>query len=163
MNEILREVGKIYRCLNSLGNIEFKKFDLAKGQFSYLVRICENPGIIQERIAELLYVDRTTTARGIQKLEKSGFISRRNDPENKKVLLLYPTEKGMKLYEILHDEEIYSNQTALHNISTDEQKTLLELLEKMRCNLEPDWNHVKKGGQREYLKKHQDLEGIDSI
>jgi DNA-binding MarR family transcriptional regulator len=153
MKEILREIGKIYRCLDSISNIEFKQFNLAKGQYVYLIRICENPGIIQERVAEILKVDRTTASRSIQKLEQSGFIRKENDSENKKVLLLFPTEKGQEVYEILQEEETYSNKIALQNISVEEEKTLLILLEKIRTSLEPDWNLVKKGGQRQYLKK----------
>lgn len=153
MKEILREIGKIYRCLDSISNIEFKQFDLAKGQYAYLVRVCENPGIIQERVAEMLKVDRATASRAIQKLEQSGFINKENDPVNKKVLLLFPTKKGQEVYEILREEENYTNETALQNISVEEQKTLLKLLENMRTCLEPDWTLVKKGGQRQYLKK----------
>ncbi len=153
MKEILREIGKIYRCLDSISNIEFKQFDLAKGQYAYLVRICENPGIIQERIAEMLKVDRTTASRAIQKLQQSGFISKESSPENKKVLLLFPTKKGQEVYEILLEEENYSNKIALRNISVKDQKTLLRLLENIRTCLEPDWTLVKKGGQRQYLKK----------
>lgn len=153
MKEILREIGKIYRCLDSISNIEFKQFDLAKGQYAYLVRICENPGIIQERVSEMLKVDRATASRAIQKLEQSGFISKENAPKNKKVLLLFPTKKGQEVYEILHEEEKYSNKVALQDISKEEQKLLLTLLKKIRTCLEPDWTLVKKGGQRQYLEK----------
>ena len=74
MKEILREIGMIARALDSISNIEFKEYDLTKGQYLYLVRICENPGIIQEKVAELIKVDRTTAARAIKKLEMNGFI-----------------------------------------------------------------------------------------
>jgi DNA-binding MarR family transcriptional regulator len=51
----------------------------------YLVRICENPGIIQEKLAEMIKVDRTTAARAIKKLEIQGLIEKKNDEENKKL------------------------------------------------------------------------------
>ncbi|MDQ0859004.1 hypothetical protein QFZ72_002483 [Bacillus sp. V2I10] len=51
MKEILREIGMIARALDSISNIEFKEYDLTKGQYLYLIRICENPGIIQEKLA----------------------------------------------------------------------------------------------------------------
>ncbi|CEE00110.1 hypothetical protein B4064_3712 [Caldibacillus thermoamylovorans] len=38
MKEILREIGMIARALGSISNIEFKEFDLTKGQYLYLVR-----------------------------------------------------------------------------------------------------------------------------
>ncbi|OAA92163.1 MarR family winged helix-turn-helix transcriptional regulator [Clostridium ljungdahlii] len=121
--------------------------------YAYLVRICKNPGIIQERVSEILKVDRATASRAIQKLERSGFISKKNDPNNRKISLLFPTKKGQEVYEILHEEEKYSSKVSLQDISREDQKVLLTLLKKMRTSLEPDWALVKKGGQREYLKK----------
>ena len=50
VKDILRPIGVIARSLDSIANIEFKKFDLTRGQYLYLVRIAENPGIIQERL-----------------------------------------------------------------------------------------------------------------
>ena len=76
MAEILRDIGMIARALDSISNIEFKEVDLTRGQYLYLVRICENPGIIQEKLAEMIKVDRTTTARAIKKLESNGKIGR---------------------------------------------------------------------------------------
>ena len=94
MKEILREIGMIARALDSISNIEFKEYDLTKGQYLYLVRICENPGIIQEKLAEMIKVDRTTAARAIKKLEINGFIEKKEDKHNKKIKKLFPTEKG---------------------------------------------------------------------
>ncbi len=85
MKEILREVGMIARALDSISNIEFKEYNLTKGQYLYLVRICENPGIIQEKLAEMIKVDRTTAARAIKKLEMNGFIEKVDDEHNKKI------------------------------------------------------------------------------
>jgi len=79
MKEILREIGMIARALDSISNIEFKEFELTKGQYLYLVRICENRGIIQEKLAEMIKVDRTTAARAVQKLEINGFIEKKGD------------------------------------------------------------------------------------
>ncbi|MGL4570583.1 MAG: MarR family transcriptional regulator [Clostridium sp.] len=69
MKEILREIGTIARALDSISNIEFKDLELTKGQYLYLVRICENQGIIQEKLADIIKIDRTTTSRAIKKLE----------------------------------------------------------------------------------------------
>ena len=53
VEDILRDIGVIAGALDSISNIEFKEIDLTKGQFIYLTRICENPGIIQEKLAEM--------------------------------------------------------------------------------------------------------------
>ncbi|MFD4419868.1 MarR family transcriptional regulator, partial [Bacillus safensis] len=94
MKEILREIGMIARALDSISNIEFKEHDLTKGQYLYQVRICENPGIIQEKLVEMIKVDRTTASRAIKKLEMNCIIEKKDDKHNKKIKKLFPTEKG---------------------------------------------------------------------
>jgi len=150
MQEILREIGMIARSLESISNIEFKEYDLTKGQYLYLVRICENPGIIQEKLADMIKVDRTTAARAIQKLEMNGFIEKKSDLHNKKIKRLYPSEKGEYIYPFIIKEHEHSNRVALHGLSNREAETVFFLLKKIRENIEKDWELVKKGVKRNY-------------
>ncbi|WP_018930339.1 MarR family winged helix-turn-helix transcriptional regulator [Gracilibacillus lacisalsi] len=150
MKEILREIGMIARALDSISNIEFKEFDLTKGQYLYLVRICENPGVIQEKLAEMIKVDRTTAARAIKKLELNGFIEKRADNHNKKIKKLFPTTKGENVYPFIKRENDYSNTIALNGFSEKEIDTIYNLLQRVRENIEKDWEFVKKGNKREY-------------
>ena len=150
MKEILREIGMIARALDSISNIEFKEYDLTKGQYLYLVRICENPGIIQEKLAEMIMVDRTTAARAIKKLEMSGFIEKKDDQQNKKIKKLFPTEKGNNVYPFIRRENDYSNMVALDGFSDREVETMFNLLQRVRKNIEIDWEFVKKGNKRNY-------------
>ncbi|NWQ42808.1 winged helix-turn-helix transcriptional regulator [Bacillus sp. EB106-08-02-XG196] len=150
MKEILREIGMIARALDSISNIEFKELELTKGQYLYLVRICENPGIIQEKVAEMIKVDRTTAARAIQKLEMNGFIEKKDDQHNKKIKKLFPTEKGKTVYPFIKREHNYSNTVALEGFSEREIDTIFNLLQRVRKNIEKDWEHVKKGNKRNY-------------
>jgi len=150
MEEILREIGMIARALDSISNIEFKEYDLTKGQYLYLVRICENPGIIQEKLAEMIKVDRTTAARAIKKLETNGFIEKKEDDQNKKIKKLFPTEKGKTIFPIIKRENNHSNRVALAGFSESEAETIFQLLQRVRKNVEVDWEFVKKGNKREY-------------
>jgi DNA-binding MarR family transcriptional regulator len=150
MKDILREIGMIARALDSISNIEFKSYDLTKGQYLYLVRICENPGIIQEKLAEMIKVDRTTAARAIKKLEINGFIEKRDDQHNQKIKKLYPTEKGKQVYPFIKNENDYSNSVALDGFSEKEVETIFNLLQRVRKNIEKDWEFVKKGNKRDY-------------
>ena len=150
MKEILREIGIIARALDSISNIEFKEHDLTKGQYLYLVRICENPGMIQEKLAEMIKVDRTTAARAIKKLEINGFIEKKEDKHNKKIKKLFPTEKGKSIYPFIKRENDYSNTVALEGLSEREVETISDLLQRVRKNVEKDWEFVKKGNKRNY-------------
>ena len=150
MAEILREIGMIARALDSIANIEFKEFDLTRRQYLYLIRICENPGIIQEKLAEMIKVDRTTASRAIKKLEANGFIEKRIDSANRKIKRIFPTEKGNEISPNISRENEHSERVALQGLSEDESALLLGLLQKVRKNVEGDWEYVKKGNKRNY-------------
>ena len=131
MKEILREIGMIARALDSISNIEFKEYELTKGQYLYLVRICENPGIIQEKLSEMIKVDRTTAARAIKKLEINGFIEKKEDESNKK-LKTFPDRKRKNVYPFIKRENDYSNTVALEGFSETEAETISNLLQRVR-------------------------------
>lgn len=63
MDRIIEEIKVIARCLDTLNNIVYKDLNLSRGQYLYLIQICEHPGMIQEKIAEVIKVDRTTAVR----------------------------------------------------------------------------------------------------
>lgn len=150
MNDVLREIGMIARALDAISNIEFKQVQLTKGQYLYIVRIFEREGIFPDQLAELIKVDRTTAARAIQKLEKNGFIEKKDDPHNKKIKRLYTTEKGKAIYPFIRRENDFSNEMALRGLSEAERETLLHVLQRIRENVDLDWHEVKAGNRRNY-------------
>ena len=106
--------------------------DLARGQYLYLVRIGEQPGIIQEELSDLLKVDRSTVARSVKKLADKGLIRELTDPSNQKIKKWILTEKGQALYPFILAEHAYSEKTALKGFSKPEILQLEEWLAKMR-------------------------------
>lgn len=150
MNDILRDIGTIARSLDAIANIEFKEINLSKGQYLYLVRIYENEGIIPERLAELIKVDRTTLSRAIKKLEMNGLITRKTDANNKKIRHLFSTEAGKKAAQFILRENNHSTEVALKNFEATDIEHLSRLLDKMKQNIEDDYNDVKNGIKRLY-------------
>lgn len=150
MSEVLREIGSIARALDGISNLEFKELDLTKGQYLYLVRIQENPGIIPEHLAQLLRVDASTCSRALQKLTKQGFIEKHQLAHNKKNQILYVTAKGQEAADFIQRENRYSEKQALAGLTTDEIATLTGFLQHIRENIDKDWQLVKKGQHREY-------------
>ena len=147
---VLREIGIIARALDSIANIEFRDIELARGQYLYLVRIAENPGIIQEELSELLKVDRSTVARSVKKLEAKGLVQQKAAKDNKKNKEWFVTETGEKLYPFILAENDYSEETSLQGFSQVEVKALEKMLVRVRENITGDWEAVKKGQKRNY-------------
>ncbi|ATH62995.1 DNA-binding MarR family transcriptional regulator [Staphylococcus pasteuri] len=150
MQVILRDIGIIARALDSISNIEFKDLKLSKGQFIYLVRICENPGMIQEQLVDMLKIDRATASRSIKNLEKNNFIYKTYNENNKKNKLLYPTEKGQNLYPFIIRENNHSNEVALEGFNNKEIDELSKMLNRVKHNISEDWKNVKNGNKRIY-------------
>ena len=69
---------------------------------------------------------------------------------NKKIKKLFPTEKGKNVYPFIRSENDYSNMVALEGFSEKEVDTIFNLLQRVRKNIEIDWEFVKKGNKRNY-------------
>ena len=154
---ILREIGIIARALDSIANIEFRDLDLARGQYLYLVRIAEQPGMIQEELSELLKVDRSTVARSVKRLEERGMIQQRPRGENLKTKEWELTEKGKQIYPFILGEHLYSETTALKGFSKEEVAQLEEYLIRVRENITiPKYETLTKDIQNALEEKERE-------
>lgn len=140
---ILREIGMLSRCIHSLSDLKFKKIDLQKGQFVFLTRICENNGINQIDLSNLLKVDKSTTTKAIQKLIEAGYIDKKKDDIDKRMWRLYPKEKALNAYELIIEEENKNIQICFNNFSQQEKNSVYELVKKMGGNIEGNWKEIR--------------------
>lgn len=150
MQDSLRAIGVIARALDSIANIEFRDVNLTRGQYLYVVRIAEQPGIIQEQLVNQLKIDRATVARSVNKLVQQQLVVKRPDPHNAKASLLFLTDAGKTAYGLIHRENEYSLRMAQSGMSATDIATLERLLNQMSTNVNGDWQLVKNGGKRQY-------------
>nr|WP_081449319.1 MarR family transcriptional regulator [Clostridium carboxidivorans] len=140
---ILREIGALSRCINSISDLKFKEIHLQKGQFTFLTRICENQGINQIDLSNLLKVDKTTTTKAIQKLIEAGYIDKKRDDIDKRMWRLYPKEKALEVYTFIIEEENRNIEVCFKNFNSEEKELVNKLVKKMRENIESDWKEIK--------------------
>ena len=62
-----------------------------------LIDVCEQPGISQDRLAQLIGIDKSNVARQVAVLEEQGLLLRKSCGEDKRVLRLHPTQKTLEL------------------------------------------------------------------
>lgn len=142
-NYILREIGTLSRCIHSICDIKFKELNIQKGQFIFLTRICENPGVNLVDLSTLLKVDKTTTTKAIQKLITEDFIYKERDAEDKRMWRLFPKAKALNAYEEIIEEENRNIDICFNNFSVEEKNTVYELVKKMSENIEDHWKETK--------------------
>jgi DNA-binding MarR family transcriptional regulator len=140
---ILREIGMMARCIQSISDINFKELHLQKGQYIYLTRICENPGITLIDLSTMLKVDKSSATKAIPKLEEAGYISKQRDESDKRLWRLYPESTGLKVYEAVIREENRNISVCFENFSDEEKAAALNIVSRMRENIEEDWKEIK--------------------
>lgn len=88
-------------------------------------------GLRQKAIAEEMHIGPSSTSEFIDKLEQTGYIDRRPDPDDGRATRIYLTEKGKaRAYEL--EDERKERFAALFTALTDEEKEqLLALLDKL--------------------------------
>jgi len=153
---ILREIGMIARCVNTIADAEYKRFNLEKGQFLYVVRVCEYPGINQETLSDMLKVDRSTTAKAVGKLIKQGYMRKERSEKDKRSYKLFPTPRARQAFSVLRGVEDKAAASALRDYSDDERMMILTLLAKMRKNVEYDWELMKSNKRKHNTESYED-------
>ncbi|MDB0438695.1 MarR family winged helix-turn-helix transcriptional regulator [Clostridioides difficile] len=143
-SNILREVGTLSRAVNSINDMKYKELKLQKGQFTFLTRICENPGINLVELSNVLKVDKATTTKAIQKLIKAGYVDKKQDEFDKRGYNLTPTNKSLEVYELIIEEENRSIEICFNKFTDEEKQTANNIIEKMRKNIEEEWFKVKR-------------------
>lgn len=109
---IFREIDNLARHINNTYESIFKKYGLHRGQFAFISRIVENKSINLKELAKTIRVDKTTVTKAIQKLEDSGYINKKIDLIDNRMIHLTPTEQGIKIYE----EIIAEKNSLLHTV-----------------------------------------------
>ncbi|GKU27443.1 MarR family transcriptional regulator [Clostridium folliculivorans] len=136
---VLRFLGTIYRATNSKADYKYKQFDLQKGQYMFLTRICENPGINFVDLSNMLKVDKTTTTKAVHKLIEIGYLNKEQDEKDKREYKLNPSKKGLEVYEFILEEERKQLEISLKGFSEEEKRLATELIVRMSDNIEEYW------------------------
>jgi DNA-binding MarR family transcriptional regulator len=142
-NKILREVGMLARCIQSISDIKFRELKLQRGQFIFLTRICESPGINLIELSNLLKVDKATTTKAIQKLIEENYVLRERKSADKRMWHLSPSPKAKEIYSYIIQEENHNIESCFSGFSTEEKDIVYQLLKRMRENIEHDWKELK--------------------
>lgn len=127
------------RLLATLQKIEFRKkldkLNLHIGQPMMLQEIMENPGITQYELSLKTHVTPASIATSTKRMEKMGYLTKEEDPNNLRCKRLYITELGRNLA-LESRKEIAEIDTKLFKGITDEElEVLINIYDKLIINL----------------------------
>jgi DNA-binding MarR family transcriptional regulator len=116
---------------------QLKKLNMTFSQFRTLMVLSQKDNITQREFADRIDTDTTTVMVLCDSLEKRGWLIRMPDAADRRVNRLFVTDNGKKVFSqaLPLIQKIY-NDCALNNISTDELKTAIPVLEKLFLNID---------------------------
>ena len=82
-------------------------------------------------LANKLGLDTSTLTRNIQKLEKLSLVRRKQDRNDKRILVVYLTDKGRGRVEKIEESLLDLNFSMMKYIDLDDQENIPEMLEKL--------------------------------
>ena len=88
-------------------------------------------GISMSGLANKLGLDTSTLTRNIQKLEKLDLVRRKQDRNDKRILVVYLSDKGRGKVEKIEESLLDLNFSMMKYIDLDEQENIPEMLEKL--------------------------------
>lgn len=126
---------QIHRAHRSRAEAALHELGLHTGQEMLLLRLWNEEGLTQSELVDQLCVEPPTVTKTLHRLEKAGYVERRQDPEDARVSRVYLTPKGRSLEapvkKIWEDLEALTQQ----GLSEVEKALLRRLLDQISNNI----------------------------
>lgn len=127
MNDVVRlpkYMAMISRLSSQYINITLSDYEINYTQFIILMTLYREEGIIQDKLVDVLYIDKGAVTRAIKDLVDKGYVLRKTDNLDKRAKKIYITKKAV---DIKNDLINNANNWNLHLTKGigDEEKVLL--------------------------------------
>ncbi len=124
LSRVMRKVHRYYES-------SFSQYGITPAQFYVLSAVWENDGVKFKDLAKSLEMDGSTLTSILDRLVRQDLLERRDDPEDRRSLLVFLTEKaGQSIAEITCLAEKL-NQEIKERFSNEEFATFEKVLEKL--------------------------------
>ncbi len=94
-------IGIISRKIAKYYNRRLAPYGLTAQHFFILVYLWEKDGVKSKDIQELLALESASLTGHIDRMEKAGLVKREHDPDDRRAIRIYLTEKGKEMEAVL--------------------------------------------------------------
>jgi len=125
---VLHRIGQTYIAS------ELEPLRIGKGQHTFLAALFHRDGISQGELARILQMDKGAVAHALLKLERAGYVRRQTDHLDRRVNLVYLTDKARGIEAHLFSVLASWTDTLAAGFSDEERSQTLSLLQRMSDN-----------------------------
>lgn len=140
MNTKIEDIYEIFKTISLLSyKINYNKLEkigLYPGQPILIEKIYENEGISQRELSDVSFKKPATITTMINKLEINGYIKRKSDVNDKRIIKLYLTDLGKEKYYEMKKLKKSIGNIYFSNMTDEEISNMYNLLLKIKDNLE---------------------------
>jgi len=95
--DLLTTIVTLARLIRTEADRRARAHGMSRAQWTILIRLQAQPGLLQKELAEILEVEPITVARLIDRLEARGMVERRSDPADRRCWRLHLGEAAQPL------------------------------------------------------------------
>ncbi|SEL95359.1 DNA-binding transcriptional regulator, MarR family [Paenibacillus sp. cl141a] len=112
-----------------------RELNLYVGQDNLLYRLWLGDGVTQMQLCEHLKCEPPTVTNMVKSLEQNGFIYRKRDEQDARVMRIFLTDKGKELEKPVGIKWREQQDKLLQSISTENRLILKQLMQQMERNI----------------------------
>ena len=131
MPSLMKCINIISRCGAIFRSDRLAGTDLGENHHSYILTLCRNPGISQDTLSKMLFINKSNVTRTLAGLEAAGYVRREQSEKDRRVILVRPTEKAYAalpgIREMLRDW----NEYIAADLTDEEKDSIRDILPKM--------------------------------
>lgn len=130
MATIMRKMNIISRC-EAIYRTQKSSEQLQGVYHSYVFAICRNPGLSQDKLAKYLCINKSSVTRHLAHLERDEYVKRVTSEEDKREILVYPTQKMLDILPEVAKITTEWNALVAQGITEEELTLFHSILDKM--------------------------------
>lgn len=131
MSKLMHSINIVSRCAAIYRADALRDTELSACHTSYILTVCRNPGISQDQLAKNICINRSNVTRQLAYLEEHGFVERRQSESDRRVLLVYPTEKAENVLPTVRKVLEDWSGAVTGDFSADELEQFEDMLERL--------------------------------
>ena len=134
-NEVAPRVSHLSRMLRHSLNEAIKEEGLFSGQHHIILVLKENQPATISEIADMLGVSNASISVSIKRMEKAGFVTKKRNKKDARIIELQLTDKGNAVPEHIRSKMAIENEKLTRGMTQEEIHLLSNLLDKGIKNL----------------------------
>lgn len=135
METITKWIGIADRLSDIYMNKKLAPCGIRFSQHMFINHICSAPGLTQDKLPGLVYINKSNVTRILKILEEQGFVRREVNPEDKRTVQLYPTERAMEIFPMVMEQREQCERLMMEDFTQEEKDLLISLLIRVTKNI----------------------------